>query len=725
MSTIVNDLISYLQCGEIIAANDAVYISPSDGKIYKFDVTDSDLVFAGIAKESGILNAYIRVVQSGRVKGFTGLTPGVFIYASTTVPGGYQEAEPSASQKIVLGIAKSATEIVLNGGLGIKPGGAGSGSYNYIENGLADSGTDGWVLYANTTVGIRPDDFGGTPAGLTFSVDTINNLIGTNSFKLAKDAADRRGQGVYYQFSNEKGHSASTQLLSAIADLSHANFFDADMAVYLVASNDSFVADFQVIESANPDIKAGALEILKRFQFLSGDLSYRLCFHIKSTSALAYDIYLDDVSLAPKSAVTGAVMSDWKEDIPLTSGMGTVTFNQFISRRVGSNLEVLCRFSTGTPVASIASITLPDNLQVELSIGSKIGDCARQTTTPSQINVVATPSDPTKLFFGTNLSTGNGNALFGTSESVSFFASVPIQGWSSNAISSEDYGSRDIYVKAAGNSGAVITANTEAIDFTIVSDTSSSFSQVGIHGTDTFTALETGTFSLSGYVASTTTGNRNILLYKNGVYLEAIGNGSNGASSNLFPFSSILDLNKGDVLDIRIDGTVTLNNIVQSHHLAIKKLASSQSIWETETVAARYTSNSGQTIPHATETRVIFEDLVHDSHGIYDPLTGIGTVKVGGLYDIEGKVTISGLNSAAGQQHYCVIKVNGSPIEDERQEAQASNATMIFRYRASAKSIRLNRGDTFDFYVYQANGVSGSLNAIFYRNTFAITRVGD
>jgi hypothetical protein len=127
MATIVNDLISYLQCGSTIAANDAIYIDDITGKIGKYDPLNSALVFAGIAKEGGVLDDFIRVVQTGRIKGFLGLTPGQFVYASVSVPGGFQLTEPSSSQKAILGIAKSATELTINGGLGIKSGGEGGG----------------------------------------------------------------------------------------------------------------------------------------------------------------------------------------------------------------------------------------------------------------------------------------------------------------------------------------------------------------------------------------------------------------------------------------------------------------------------------------------------------------------------------------------------------------------------------------------------------------------
>ena len=82
------------------------------------------------------------------------MTAGAFVYASVTSPGGFQLTEPTPSQKIILGIAKSATELIINGGLGIKPGGeGGSGEFNYFkDDGVgAEAGIGNWVVYKNTS----------------------------------------------------------------------------------------------------------------------------------------------------------------------------------------------------------------------------------------------------------------------------------------------------------------------------------------------------------------------------------------------------------------------------------------------------------------------------------------------------------------------------------------------------------------------------------------------
>jgi hypothetical protein len=128
MATRTSNLVEFMQAGETLVANDAVYVDSTDGKIYKLDVNDENKnKFFGIAKDAGVLDEWIRVVQAGKARGFSGLTPGQPVYASTTVAGGFQLTEPSQTQLVTLGTAKSATELIVNAALSAKTGGAGSG----------------------------------------------------------------------------------------------------------------------------------------------------------------------------------------------------------------------------------------------------------------------------------------------------------------------------------------------------------------------------------------------------------------------------------------------------------------------------------------------------------------------------------------------------------------------------------------------------------------------
>jgi len=145
MSTIVSDLVSHLQCGEAIALNDAVYINSADGKIYKYDPLQPLQVYAGIAKEAGLLNAF----------------------------------KPASSTKVVLGIAKSATELTVNGALGIKTGGdgTGSGSLDTILQLTATEQLSDWSTGNNATV------LGGGVLAGSFIKNTSTPLHGAESYQ--------------------------------------------------------------------------------------------------------------------------------------------------------------------------------------------------------------------------------------------------------------------------------------------------------------------------------------------------------------------------------------------------------------------------------------------------------------------------------------------------------------------------------------------------------------
>jgi hypothetical protein len=181
MSTVVSDLVSYLQCGSSISLNDAVYIDSATGKVFKFDPTNSALLFAGIAKEAGVLNDYIRIVQSGRVKGFAGLTVGALVYASVVTPGSFQLTVPPSSQSVILGIAKSATELVINGALGIKPGGSASGSGVSLVNSLLTQSLEAATLADFTQTGLSLST--SNPINGSVSAQLIHQAVTTQSFK--------------------------------------------------------------------------------------------------------------------------------------------------------------------------------------------------------------------------------------------------------------------------------------------------------------------------------------------------------------------------------------------------------------------------------------------------------------------------------------------------------------------------------------------------------------
>lgn len=110
-----------LVAAETINIGDALYIT-SAGEVGLLDASDDvKMEFIGFANTSGNATDTIQVLLSGKFGGFIGLTPGDFLYADPSIPGGFTQTEPTASGVyiIVVGKAISATEIVINPDLAV------------------------------------------------------------------------------------------------------------------------------------------------------------------------------------------------------------------------------------------------------------------------------------------------------------------------------------------------------------------------------------------------------------------------------------------------------------------------------------------------------------------------------------------------------------------------------------------------------------------------------
>lgn len=437
MSTITNDLISYLVCGEAIAANDAIYIDSSDGKVYKFDVNNATEVFAGIAKESGVLDDYIRVVQSGRVKGFTGLTPGVFIYASTTTPGGYQEVEPVASLKVVLGIAKSATELVINGGLGIKPGGEGSGGggldvyYTEDVEGLAD--VSGFSTGNNAAF-----QGGGTLQG-TLALETSTQIAGTKSLSYTQAAG-----------------SLNDYFASEVIDVDFKQQGnDSGMTFYFTYDGNEGDGRFIVWDETN-DVEIQNEAALVEAQ--SGAARYSLSFFVPSdcdevrwgyqveVENIGAELILDDIEFSTNPFVYKNLSNDTNpaEYTPSnTQGFGTLGTSRLEWSRQGKFLILNGTFTAGTVASSEAQIELPPGLTIDLtgiaSNASAVGHYFTNQNSADNGGAVLVEDGNTYVNFSENTVFGatasvantpaNGDTVIATGGVITFNALIPIAEW--------------------------------------------------------------------------------------------------------------------------------------------------------------------------------------------------------------------------------------------------------------------------------------------------------
>jgi len=223
--------------------------------------------------------------------------------------------------------------------------GSGTGGINYILNPSAEVNTTGWSTYADAAGTAPVDGSGGSP-NVTWTRSTTSPLRGVADFNFAKDAANRQGQGVSVDFTIDEADKAKVLSVTFDYEVLSGTYADADLTVYLIADPTGTPV---VIQPAGYTVQAATVGTTMRqiatFQTQATGLSYRLCFHVASTSASAYTLAVDNVVVGPQSTVQGAAISDWVSYTPTFSGMGgapatTFTLTKANYRRVGDSMQI-------------------------------------------------------------------------------------------------------------------------------------------------------------------------------------------------------------------------------------------------------------------------------------------------------------------------------------------------------------------------------------------------
>lgn len=242
---------------------------------------------------------------------------------------------------------------------------AGTGEVNYIENPDAEANTTGWATYADAAGATPVDGTGGSPT-VTWTRQSSVVLRGNQTFKLTKDAANRQGEGVSYDFTI-KGQDTSKKLKIQFDFKTDedAAFASGDLTVYIYD-----VTNSTLITPVDTSIIRGQNIYQTSFNSTTST-SYRLIFHIATTNASAWDAYIDNVIVGPGMTSQGAAISGWEDFTPDWDNTTDPTFtaSQFKKRRVGGSMEIQFYFNLDTPGTSGEGFAffLPDGLTPDTS----------------------------------------------------------------------------------------------------------------------------------------------------------------------------------------------------------------------------------------------------------------------------------------------------------------------------------------------------------------------
>ncbi len=620
------------------------------------------------------------------------------------------------------------------------PRSSGSGTsgtgVNFILNPDAESDTSGWATYQDAAGATPVDGTGGSPT-VTWTRSTSSPLTGTASFVLTKDAANRQGDGASYAFTIDSASQARVLAINFDFIVGSGTFVagssgvDSDIECYILdVTNNVLIQPSSYKLFSNSSTISGHFSA--NFQSASNSTSYRLIFHCATTSASAYTVKFDTVQVGPSSYVYGTPITDWTAYTPTFTGFGTATSVNFISRRVGSSLEVVGTFTAGTNTGVEAQITLGyggananvitvSTLPTLGLAGKFVGGTASATWFGG--GAVTMEASKTYMTLATQTSSTSGlskilaNAL-NSSGAYSINASFPITGWSSSVQMSDSADQRVVAFYATHSQ--TVNNTTPTLTLTSVYD------DVGGLSTNTYTVKVPGKYIIKGSIrtasAAWTVTNAVELSYsKNGAATVPIGR-VNPATGTY-----VVQVNGNDTLNLVAGDTIVFKGYsdvsnTATGYVAIERMTGPSAIGATETIAARYTNTAGTSIANSGDVKVPFATKDDDSHGNF--VTDTYTIQTAGRYRISGNINFASSLYAAANTVVASIYKNNS-IAAVGPTTSIGGAITDQVGVAVTATLKLVAGDTIDVRV--SNNRTAGATLLFTQtgsNSFEIQRVG-
>jgi hypothetical protein len=542
------------------------------------------------------------------------------------------------------------------------------GGVNYIANGTAETDLTGWATFADAAQSTPTDGTGGSPT-VTWTRSTSSPLIGAASFVFTKDAANRQGQGASYDFTIDSAFKNSV-LQIQFNYAPDSTYVNQELTVYIYD-----VTNAQIIQPGGyivNDIHTPG-RFVATFQTTSST-SYRLIFFIAGTTATAYTIQIDGVSVGPQVIEYGAPITDWQAYTP-TWQFAPVSLSTGFWRRVGDSMEVVVRAILSGAATGTISVNIPTGYAIDQSkitspnvlenVGFVKAIRTNAPVAPTGLAVVkAVGSGPiTEVqFYGASTGAWDGSGQPGTwvsTDQINAKLFVPIVGWSSTVQMSNDTDTRVVAVSYTAT-GATSTPNT-----TLTIPSTSTAVTYDTHGslnlsTAIYTVPVSGYYRVSALIgfSSNGTGVRQLSVRLNSTNY-VLAEIPTYATTAYITGAGTFKCNAGDTLAFVSwqNSTTTLNSFLQYGY--IERLSGPASIAATETVAARYYTNTATSF--GTGGVIPFELKSYDTHGA---VSGSGsswvfTAPIAGKYKVTAHIDILQSMTTA-QAIDLFVRVNGS-----------------------------------------------------------------
>lgn len=638
-----------------------------------------------------------------------------------------------------------------------------SGGVNYMASNPDAEGnvTTGFATYADAA-GTSPVDGTGGSATTTWTATATNPLRGTYSFLLTKDASDRQGEGVSFDFTIDKADKGKVLQGSFDYAIASGTFADDDVSVWIYD-----VTNSTLIQPAPYKLKNHSLDSERfpfEFQTSSSSTSYRLIIHVASTSASAYTLKFDNFNLGPQAKLYGSPITDLVSTSYTLTGAssnptkGTIVTDKCYTRKSGDYLEVQFNLygQNGSNGSGALLFNLPSGYTIDTTkvpastnddIASRVGDVNIYNGTAGSHGHMYVYSS-TQLAFKTltdssTYQTVNATFFNAANYMIQFTARIPILGWSSSVIMSSDADTRvvaAIFNQNTSQSG--INTNNSAVKITL--DTAARDTHGGVNtGSNRYDVKVSGYYQIDARLllqaSNVIAGSEYRLhLYKNGSQI-ARGQSYIGVASTTcnMSLSALRYLSAGDYIELYLYGQgnnsastlSTYGDSSDSYYtsLSLVKVAGPAQIAASETVACRYTTATNQLLEASGSGEIInFDTKDYDTHGAVT--TGASwkfTAPVSGIYSVRAMIEADTVSWTAGNSFTMYLRKGGSNysiLDDYTVEA----TTTRYQVLKGSDEVRLLAGEYVDVFV-DHNRTSGDINlrALALINFIAIRRVGN
>lgn len=496
-------------------------------------------------------------------------------------------------------------------------GGGGDGLTNFVSASDGSSLT-GWSTYADAAATSPVDGTGGSPSS-TLASSTDSSLVGAENFLWTKSAANRQGEGFSYAFSIDEGYQSKPITVSFMYKIASGTYADDDMSVWIYD-----VTNAALIQPSAYQIKNAVGTTIQKceFQAASNSTSYRLIVHTSSTSASAYTLRFDSISVSPNTYNSGAVVTEPVAYTPTFTGFGTVSVQNFKSWRSGKYLFVDGTFTCGTVTATEARITLGYNGKnanvTTVSTLPTLSQVGAFSINVNGANAFTVLTEASKNYLtlgngyssGASLAKGNGNIVGGTGAIISLFGRFEIEGWGTSQVLSSDTDTRVVAAQLTG-SPANVNASNPVIYPTITRDTHGAYNS----STGQYTTPVSGFYWVQASINGTFAVNNDLYIYVNGSNTLTIAHEFT-ANAQVIGAGMVYAL-AGQTIDIRPSANVTG---LTTGWFNIARVSGPSQIAASEKIRVLYTGNAGAANT-ADVTNVDFVTKVVDSHGAWSGTT--------------------------------------------------------------------------------------------------------